>query len=55
MQIHVEEHERDSVALRVADAVRADLVVRVARAAVRRRGQSAVVHCQDGVATWEEN
>ena len=55
VEVHVEEHERDAVALRVADAVGADLVVGVARAAVGRGGQGAVVHREDGVAAWKEN
>ena len=54
MEVHVEEHEGDAVALGVADAVGADLVVGVARAAVGRRGQGAVVHLEDGVAAWKE-
>ena len=55
MEVHVEEHEGDSVALRVADAVRADLVVGVARASVGRRGQGAVVNSENGVAALKEN
>ena len=54
MEVHVEEHEGDAVALRVADAVGADLVVGVARAAVGRGRQGAVVHLKDGVAAWKE-
>ena len=54
MEVHVQEHEGDGVALRMADAVGADLVVGIARAAVGRGSQGAVVHREDGIAACKE-